>query len=99
MNEFEQKDFGEARNLANAIKGNGDKILDIFNDIDSTMNTLYGTNWESSGAEDARSRYEEIRKNYEAFYGKITSMRTHIYNVTATNEEADAAARNTVTGV
>ena len=34
LDEFEEKDFGEARNLANAIKGNGDKILDIFNEID-----------------------------------------------------------------
>jgi uncharacterized protein YukE len=99
MNEFEEKDFGEARNLANAIKGNGDKILDIFNEIDNIMNSLYGNNWESAGADVSRSDYENIRKNYEAFYNKILTMRTHIYNVTAANENADNAARNIVTGI
>jgi len=30
------------------------------------------------------------------FYDKVVTMKTHIYNVTATNEEADAAASQTI---
>ncbi len=97
MNEFEEKDYGHARSTADAVKKNADEIMNIFNDVDSTMNQLYGANWESSGADNAKDRYNEIRKNYEVFYNRVVTMRNHIYNVTAANEEADAQASNTVT--
>ncbi len=99
MNEFEEKDYGTARSYADGVKTNADNILGIFNDIDSVMNNLYGNNWESLGADDARSRYEQIRKNYEVFYDKVVAMKTHIYAVTAANEEADAAASNVVSSI
>lgn len=99
MNEFEEKDYEGARNYANAIKGNADNIMGIFNDIDGVMNSLYGSNWESAGAEQARERYNVIRKNYEVFYEKVVAMKNHIYNVTAANEEADAAASQNVASV
>ena len=89
MNEFEEKDYGQARSYADFI----------FNDIDNTMNSLYGSNWESCGADDARARYNEIRKNYEVFYDKVSLMKTHIYNVTAANEEADASASQTISSI
>ena len=41
----------------------------------------------------------QIRKNYEEFYENVVAMRNHIYNVTAANEEADAAASNNVAGI
>ena len=97
MNEFEEKDYAGARSLADGIQGNADNIMDIFNDVDTIMNQLYGDNWDSAGAENAHARYNEIRRNYEVFYTNVAAMKTHIYNVTATNEEADAAASNTVT--
>ena len=99
MNEFEEKDYEGARNYADNIKTIADNIMGIFNDIDGTMNSLYGTNWGSSGAENARDRYNEIRQNYEVFYNKVITMKNHVYNVTAANEEADAAASNTVANV
>jgi len=99
MNEFEEKDYAAARSYADAVKTNADNIMGIFNDIDGIMNSLYGSNWESVGAENAQARYMQIRKNYEIFYEKVIAMRNHIYNVTAANEEADAAASNTVTNV
>ena len=99
MNEFEEKDYEQARSLADAVKGNADDILDIFNDVDNTMNQLYGNNWESSGADSAHARYDEIRRNYEVFYANVVAMKTHIYNVTAANESADASASNTIANV
>ncbi len=99
MNEFEEKDYGSARSYADNIFKNANNILDIFNSIDGSMSQLYGENWESVGADDARSRYEQIRKNYEVFYNKVVAMKTHVYAVTAANEEADAAASNVVTGI
>jgi hypothetical protein len=63
------------------------------------MNSLYDSNWSSTGADEARSRYNEIRKNYEVFYDKVVAMKNHIYSVTAANEEADAAASQTITGI
>lgn len=99
MNEFEEKDYAGARSLADGVKGNADNIMDIFNDIDSTMNTLYGSNWESAGAQEAKARYDEIRRNYEVFYEKVVAMKTHIYNVTAKNEEADNAASNVIANI
>ncbi len=99
MNEFEEKDYEGARNYANAVKANADNIMGIFEDIDATMNTLYSSNWSSTGAEDARGRYNEIRKNYEVFYEKVVAMKNHIYRITATNEEADKAANAAVTSI
>lgn len=99
MNEFEEKDYEGARSYANAVKTNADNIMGIFNDIDATMNNLYSNNWASIGADDAKARYNEIRKNYEVFYEKVIAMKNHVYRVTATNEEADKAANATVTSV
>jgi len=99
MNEFEEKDYAGARGYADSVKANAENIMGIFNDIDGVMNSLYGSNWGSTGADNARERYNEIRKNYEVFYNKVVTMRNHIYNVTAANEEADAAASNAVTNV
>ena len=99
MNEFEEKDYAGARSYADQVKGNAENIMGIFNDIDGVMNSLYGSNWSSTGAEEARERYNVIRKNYETFYDKVVAMRNHIYNVTAANEEADSAASQTITNV
>lgn len=99
MNEFEEKDYEGARSYANAVKTNADNIMGIFNDIDAVMNNLYSNNWSSVGADDARARYNEIRKNYEVFYEKVVAMKNHVYRITATNEEADIAANATVAGV
>ena len=99
MNEFEEKDYAGARGYADSVKANAENIMGIFNDIDGVMNSLYGSDWGSTGADNARERYNEIRKNYEVFYNKVVTMRDHIYNVTAANEEADAAASNAVTNV
>lgn len=99
MNEFEEKDYAGARSYADAVKTNADNIMGIFNDIDGVMNSLYGSNWESAGADEARARYNEIRKNYEVFYDKVVAMKNHIYRVTAANEEADASASQNVASI
>lgn len=99
MNEFEEKDYAGARGLADGVFNNATNIRGIFDDIDRTMNTLYGDNWSSCGADDARARYNEIRKNYEVFYDRVVAMKTHVYNVTAANEQADSQASNTVASV
>ncbi len=99
MNEFEEKDYEGARSLADAVLGNANNIQGIFDDIDGIMNNLYGANWASAGAEEAHERYNTIRQNYEVFYNQVVAMKTHIYNVTAANEAADAAATNTISGV
>ena len=99
MNEFEERDYAGAKSYAEAIQTNANNIMGIFDDIDATMTNLYGSNWESSGAEDARGRYEEIRKNYEAFYQKVVAMKNHIDSVTAANEAADAAASQNISNI
>ena len=99
MNEFEEKDYAGARSYADGVQTNADNIMAIFNDIDGVMNSLYGSNWESAGAQNAQARYNQIRKNYEDFYEKVVAMKNHVYNVTAANEEADAAASQNVTEV
>ena len=99
MNEFEEKDYAGARSYADAVKTNADNIMGIFNDIDGVMNNLYGSNWQSTGADSARDRYNQIRKNYEVFYEKVVSMKNHIYSVTAANEQADNAASQTIANV
>lgn len=99
MNEFEEKDYDGARSYADNIQSNADNIMDIFNSIDATMDSLYGSNWESSGAESAHERYNQIRKNYENFYNNVVAMKNHVYQVTTANEEADAAASQNVASV
>ena len=71
----------------------------IFDDLNNVMSSLYGSNWESAGAEESKARYDEIRQNYQVFYDKVVAMKTHIYNVTAANEEADAAASQTIANI
>lgn len=99
MNEFEQKDYEGARSYANSIKKNADNIMGIFDDIDSTMNSLYGQNWASAGAEEAQARYQEIRRNYEVFYDRVVKMQQHINAVTAANEAADAQASQDIASI
>jgi len=99
MNEFEEKDYAGARSYADSVKGNADNIMGIFNDIDGIMNSLYGQNWESAGASEARERYNEIRRNYEIFYERVVAMKNHIYSVTAANEQADTAASQNITSI
>jgi len=99
MNEFEQKDYAQSRTLADAIKTNADNIMEIFNTIDSIMNSLYGESWQSSGAETSHDRYNEIRKNYEVFYANVVRMHDHIYKVTASNEATDSNVSNNIAGI
>ena len=99
MNEFEEKDYDSARGYADGIQKNADNIMDIFNGVDATMDALYGGNWESAGADNARGRYDQIRKNYESFYENVVSMKEHVYKVTEANEEADTAASQRVSSI
>ena len=97
MAEIEESSYAEARSLANQIGVNADNMMSVFNDIDNTMNTLYGESWLSSGAETAEGRYRQMRKKYEEFYDKVMETKAHINDVTARNEETDKAASNVVT--
>lgn len=99
MKEFEEKDYDQAINYADGIKTNADNIMDIFNNVDSTMNSLYGSNWESSGAENAHERYNEIRTNYQVFYENVLAMDKHVKKVTNANQEADKAASQNIAAV
>ena len=99
MNEFEEKDYGQARSTADSIKTNGENVMGIFNAIDSIMNNLYGDSWDSCGAENAHARYEKIRKNYETFYQQILNMHDHIYKVTASNEGTDTNVGNDIANI
>lgn len=99
MNEFEERDYAQARSLADGVFRNAKNIMDIFDSVDNTMNTLYGSNWASVGADDAHDRYNTIRQNYQVFYDKVVAMKTHIYNVTAANEAADSNASNTIASI
>ena len=99
MNEFEEKDYAGARGLADGVFNNATNIRGIFDDIDKVMNSLYGSNWASMGADNAHDRYNVIRQNYEVFYDKVVAMKTHIYNVTAANEASDSNASNVISGI
>lgn len=99
MNEFELNDYAGARSLADGIQKNANNIMGIFDDIDGTMNSLFGSNWTSAGADAAHDRYNRLRQNYEAFYEKVVAMKNHVYSVTAAQEEADSQASNIITNV
>ena len=99
MNEFELQDYGSARNYADAIYKNATDIMGIFDDINNTMNQLYGENWESSGAEGAQARYTEIRNCYDGFYQKVVAMKNHINSVVAADEAADTRAAQNVENI
>lgn len=99
MNEFEQKDYEAARNCADLVKTDADRILAIFDNVDQTMKLLYGEAWQSSGADISEGRYQQIRKNYEVFYNNVLTMKDHIYKITAQNESADAAISDSIANV
>ena len=52
MNEFEEKDYAGARSYADGVQKNADNIMMIFDDLNNVMSSLYGSNWESAGAEE-----------------------------------------------
>lgn len=89
MNEFEEKDYDQAFSLATTIKSDANDMLEIFNNVDRSMSELFGENWQSSGADVSNGRYEELRKNYEAFYNKVIAMVNHIAEVTNKNIDTD----------
>lgn len=97
--EFEQKDYEAARNCADLVKTDADKILSVFDNVDQTMKLLYGEAWQSSGADISEGRYQEIRKNYEVFYNNVVTMKDHIYRVTSENQNADASISDTIASV
>ena len=99
MNEFDVKDYDEARKYADNIKAAADRIMDVFERIDKVNRDLYERNWRSEGSENALTRYKEIRKNYQTFYDRVVLMRTHVYNVTTTKEESDKRASETMTSI
>ena len=99
MNEFEEKDYESARNYADSIKANAENIMNVFNNINSAMSTLYGESWQSRGADVSNGRYQEIKSNYEIFYENVLKMKEHIYTVTARNEEADQSVSSSISEV
>lgn len=99
MEEFESKNYSGARSTADQIKGNAQNIMGIFEDIDRVMNELYGENYQSTGADTARDRYNQIRTKYEVFYNDVINMNQYIHTTTTRYEEADAAASNTIASV
>lgn len=99
MNEFEVKDYAGARSYADGVKKNAYNIMMIFDELNKVMSDLYGSNWESAGADEAKARYDEIRQNYQVFYDKVYAMKDHIDNVTAAYEEADTSASQTIASI
>ena len=99
MKIIEEKDYGQARSYADSIKTNADNINDIFNKIDSSMGSLFNSNWLSSGSENSYDRYLEISKNYKVFYEQVQSMHKHVHDITDRNEEADKKASSMVSNV
>ena len=85
MNEFEERDYAGARSYADAIQTNANNIMGIFDDIDATMTNLYGSNWESSGAEDARGKYSDPEVKFNDCY-KYAVIRNLLYNSGKTTE-------------
>lgn len=99
VSEFEEKDYEQARNTADAVYTNATNIKNIFEDINNTMNMLYNTNWISDGANAAQAEYfKQFKAKYDGFYQKVVDMKTHVYAVTAANETADAQALNVIGG-
>ena len=88
--EFEEKDYGSARNQADSIKSTAENISGIFNNIDRAMKALYGESWQSSGADVSQGRYAELKSNYDKFYQNVLNVHKYIYDMTAANEAADA---------
>lgn len=99
MNEIEEKDYDAARGYADLIKINADNIMQIFNDIDNAMKSLYGESWQSTGADVSNEKYQEIRSKYEGFYEKVINMKEHIYTITDRNEETDTAAAQAISNI
>jgi len=94
--EIELKDYESARDTASTIHNIGDKIMDIFNEIDKAMTDLYGEAWQSTGADVSNGRYRELKANYDLFYQKILDMHNHINNVTNKDQATDREVGNSL---
>jgi len=97
--EFNEKDYEGARDCANKIKTNAENIMKIFDDIDKVMTGMYDNNWRSSGADDTRVRYDQIKSNYILFYNSVMNMHSHVHKVTDKNQATDNYVSEQVSGV
>ncbi|MBQ6405196.1 MAG: WXG100 family type VII secretion target [Bacilli bacterium] len=97
--EIDVESYGTARDLAAKIKNIGDSIKNTFDGIGRSADTLFGEDWQSSGSEGARQRYEELAANYQIFYDKIIEMQDRINSITENYVEADTSAGNTVSSI
>lgn len=95
--EFQEADYDKAIDLADSIYASANAIYNVFQDVDSLMNMLHGTHWDSMGSDDVKRNYIlTMKSRFEPFYEDVKAMRNHIYTVTGRNIEADTKASDTV---
>lgn len=87
--EFELQEYAHARSTADSIKSTAENISGIFDNIDKAMKSLYGDSWQSTGADVSNGKYAELRANYQTFYQNVLNVHKYIYDMTASEEEAD----------
>lgn len=92
-NSIRLDDYEQAKTLAEAVRGNAEKINDSFDASTGKMNKLLDS-WRSEGAEESLNLYSDISKTFPAFYERIISDTDTIIKVCDSYFEADVASKN-----
>lgn len=100
VNDYQLKDYEQARSLADAVYTNATNIKNIFEDINSTMDMLYNTNWMSDGANAAQAQYfKDFKAKFDPFYETVVDTKESIYASAAAYEAGDSQASQQIGGV
>lgn len=94
VNPFEIKDYSRAFSSVEEIRKYADNIKSVFDNINSTMDKLFGEDWKSTGAENSFAEYKELSRNYEIFYSELITVCNDIKTIVNKNIDTDKAAQD-----
>ena len=99
VNDYQLKDYEQARTIADSVYNNATNIHNIFEDINTTMDMLYNTNWMSDGANAAQADFfKKYKAKFDPFYDTVVDMKDSVYASAARYEAGDLQTSNTITG-
>ena len=84
-------------NDAQALKTESDKIKNIFDEIDGTINKIRDV-WQSEAAEKYMVRYIQLKAKLPAFYMAVNEYSQFLIKAVNTYQDADTAIGNAADG-
>ncbi len=85
--------YAEVLNDAQTLKNESDKIKNIFDEIDVTINRIRDV-WQSEAAEKYIARYQQLKAKLPAFYTAVNEYSRFLTSTVQAYQDADTAIGN-----